>query len=120
MEKRILIADDSAFMRMMLREVLTKNSFTVVDEAENGSEAVTKYASTKPDLVLLDVTMPGMDGLEALKQIKKMDSRVKVIMCSAMGQESIVIESIKNGASDFIVKPFQADKLIETLKKVLK
>ena len=108
MAKNILICDDAAFMRMMIKDILTKNGYNVVGEAENGLKAVEKYSETKPDLVLMDITMPEMDGIQALKKIKEQDPGATVIMCSAMGQQAMVIESIQAGAKDFIVKPFQA------------
>ena len=119
MAKNILICDDAAFMRMMIKDILSKNGYTVAGEAENGVKAVEKYNELKPDLVLMDITMPEMDGIQALKNIKAADSGAKVIMCSAMGQQAMVIESIQSGAKDFIVKPFQADRVIEAVKKVV-
>ena len=119
MKKNILICDDAAFMRMMIKDILTKNGYTVVGEAENGAKAVEKYAELKPDLVLMDITMPEMDGIQALKKIKEADPSATVIMCSAMGQQAMVIESIQSGAKDFIVKPFQADRVLEAVRKVV-
>ena len=119
MAKNILISDDAAFMRMMIKDILTKNGYNVAGEAENGAKAVEKYNEVKPDLVLMDITMPEMDGIQALKKIKEADSSALVIMCSAMGQQAMVIESIQAGAKDFIVKPFQADRVIEAVKKVV-
>lgn len=119
MAKNILIVDDAAFMRMMIKDILTKNGYNVAGEAENGKQAVDKYNETKPDLVLMDITMPEMDGIQALKAIKSADSNATVIMCSAMGQQAMVIEAIQSGAKDFIVKPFQADRVLEALKKVI-
>ena len=119
MGKNILICDDAAFMIMMIKDVLSKNGYTVAGEAENGKIAVDKYNETKPDLVLMDITMPEMDGIQALKKIKETDPGATVIMCSAMGQQAMVIESIQSGAKDFIVKPFQADRVLEAVKKVL-
>jgi two-component system chemotaxis response regulator CheY len=119
MAKNILICDDAAFMRMMIKDVLSKNGYTVAGEAENGLKAVEKYNELHPDLVLMDITMPEMDGIAALKAIKASDAGATVIMCSAMGQQAMVIESITAGAKDFIVKPFQADRVIEAVKKVL-
>ena len=119
MAKNILICDDAAFMRMMIKDILTKNGYTVCGEAENGLRAVEKYSELNPDLVLMDITMPEMDGIQALKKIKENDSSASVIMCSAMGQQAMVIESIQSGAKDFIVKPFQADRVLEAVKKVL-
>ncbi|WP_413379526.1 response regulator [Alkalihalobacillus sp. 1P02AB] len=115
----ILIVDDAAFMRMMIKDILTKNGFEIAGEAANGVEAISKYNEVKPDLVTMDITMPDMDGIEALKKIKEVDINAKVIMCSAMGQQSMVIEAIQGGAKDFIVKPFQADRVIEAIQKVL-
>ena len=118
MAKNILICDDAAFMRMMIKDILTKNGYNVVGEAENGAKGV-EYNELKPDLVLMDITMPEMDGIAALKAIKASDAGATVIMCSAMGQQAMVIESITAGAKDFIVKPFQADRVLEAVKKVL-
>lgn len=119
MAKNILICDDAAFMRMMIKDILSKNGYNVVGEAENGLKGVEKYNELKPDLVLMDITMPEMDGIQSLKKIKESDSSALVIMCSAMGQQAMVIESIQAGAKDFIVKPFQADRVIEAVKKVI-
>ena len=119
MAKNILICDDAAFMRMMIKDILTKNGYNIAGEAENGAKAVEKYNELKPELVLMDITMPEMDGIEALKKIKAGDPNAMVIMCSAMGQQAMVIESIQSGAKDFIVKPFQADRVIEAVKKVI-
>ncbi len=119
MAKNILICDDAAFMRMMIKDILTKNGYNVAGEAENGQKAIEKYKELNPDLVLMDITMPEMDGIQALKEIKKLDGSALVIMCSAMGQQAMVIESIQAGAKDFIVKPFQAERVIEAVKKVV-
>ena len=119
MGSRILIVDDAAFMRMMIKDILTKNGFEVVGEAENGAKAVEKYQELRPDLTTMDITMPEMDGISAVKQIKKIDPAAKVIMCSAMGQQAMVIEAIQSGARDFIVKPFQTDRVLEAVRKVL-
>ena len=119
MAKNILICDDAAFMRMMIKDILTKNGYNVAGEAENGLKAVEKYNETKPDLVMMDITMPEMDGIQALKKIKETDPNATVIMCSAMGQQAMVIEAIQSGAKDFIVKPFQADRVLEAIKKVV-
>lgn len=118
MAKNILICDDAAFMRMMIKDILTKNGYNVVGEAENGAKGIEKYNELHPDLVLMDITMPEMDGIAALKGIKQIDPNAHVIMCSAMGQ-AMVIESIQAGAKDFIVKPFQADRVLEAVKKVV-
>lgn len=117
MDKKILVVDDASFMRMMIKDILKKNGYTEVDEAADGMLAVEKYKEFQPDLVLLDITMPNMDGLQTLKELKAIDPNAKVIMCSAMGQEAMVIDAIKSGALDFIVKPFQADRIIKALSK---
>lgn len=115
---KVLIADDAAFMRMMIRNILEENGIEVVGEATNGKEAVDKYKELSPDLVTMDITMPVKNGIEAIKDIKAFDANAKILACSAMGQESMVIEAIKGGAKGFIVKPFQADKLILELTKI--
>ena len=119
MAKNILVCDDAAFMRMMIKDILTKNGYNVAGEAENGAKAVEKYTEVKPDLVLMDITMPEMDGIQALKKIKEFDPKAMVIMCSAMGQQAMVIEAIQAGARDFIVKPFQADRVLEAVRKAV-
>ena len=119
MAKSILICDDAAFMRMMIKDILVKNGYNIAGEAENGVKAVEKYQETKPDLVLMDITMPEMDGIQALKKIKAIDANASVVMCSAMGQQAMVIESIQSGARDFIVKLFQPDRVIEAVKKAV-
>ena len=119
MGKKILIVDDAAFMRMMIKDILTKNGYEVVGEAENGAVAVEKYKDLKPDLVTMDITMPDMDGIAAVREIKSIDSAAKIIMCSAMGQQAMVIDAIQAGAKDFIVKPFQAERVLEAVKKVV-
>ena len=119
MGKNILICDDAAFMRMMIKDILTKNGYEVVGEAANGAEGVEKYSQLKPDLVMMDITMPEMNGIDALKKIKQNDSNANVIMCSAMGQQAMVIESIQAGAKDFIVKPFQVERVIEAVQKAI-
>ena len=116
---KILIVDDAAFMRMMVKENLKKAGYTDFSEAGNGEEALKKFENDSPDLVLLDITMPIMDGITALKEIKEKNPEAKVVMCSAMGQDSMVIEAIKQGALDFIVKPFKPERLVQTVKNVL-
>lgn len=117
---RVLVVDDAAFMRMMLKDILTKAGHEIVGEAANGVEAVEKYKELKPDVVTMDITMPEMNGIDAIKEIKKVDPNATVIVCSAMGQQAMVIEAIQAGAKDFIVKPFQAARVIEAIQKVLK
>lgn len=119
MAKNVLICDDAAFMRMMIKDILSKNGYNIAGEAENGLKAIEKYNELKPDLVLMDITMPEMDGIEALKKIKEADPNATIIMCSAMGQQAMVIEAIQSGAKDFIVKPFQAERVLEAVKKVV-
>ena len=113
---KILLVDDAAFMRMMVKNTLNENGYTDLYEASDGAEAVTKYAELKPDLVIMDITMPNMDGLEALKAIRKADPNASVVMCSAMGQEAMVIEAIKSGAKDFIVKPFKPEQILRAVQ----
>ena len=117
MGKKVLIVDDAAFMRMMLKDILAKEGYEVVGEGVNGKDALEKYGTLQPDLVTMDITMPEMDGIAALKAIKASDTNAKVIMCSAMGQQAMVVDAIQNGAKDFIVKPFQKDRVIEAVKK---
>ena len=119
MANKVLIVDDAAFMRMMIKDILEKNGYDVVGEASNGLVAVDLYKKEKPDVVTMDITMPDMDGIEAVKQIRTFDPNAKIIMCSAMGQQSMVMDAIKSGAKDFIVKPFQADRVLEVIKKVI-
>ncbi|MBP1763174.1 MAG: response regulator receiver protein [Firmicutes bacterium] len=119
MGTRILVVDDAAFMRMMVKDILSKNGYEVVGEAENGLRAIEKYQELRPDLVTMDITMPEMDGISAVKEIRKIDPNAKVIMCSAMGQQSMVIEAIQSGARDFIVKPFQPDRVLEAIRKAV-
>jgi len=116
---KILITDDAAFMRMMLKDILSKAGYEIVGEAVNGNDAVEKYSQFKPDLVTMDITMPLCDGITALKQIMASDANAKVVMCSAMGQQAMVIESIQSGAKDFIVKPFQPQRVLEAVKKLI-
>ncbi len=116
---KILIVDDAAFMRMMLKNILTSNGFEVIGEAENGAQAVEKYKELKPDLVTMDITMPEMDGIAAVKEIMKIDPNARIVMVSAMGQQVMVIEAIQAGAKDFVVKPFQPDRVLEAINKAL-
>jgi two-component system chemotaxis response regulator CheY len=116
---KILIVDDAAFMRMMIKENLKKAGFSEFGEAGNGEEAVQQYVAMQPDLVLMDITMPVKDGITALQEIREKDGAAKVVMCSAMGQENMVIESIKLGALDFIVKPFKPERLLQTVRNII-
>ena len=115
----ILIVDDAGFMRKMVQTHLSKAGYTDFIEGEDGQRAIDIYKEQKPDLVIMDITMPNVDGIEALRQIKALDSDAKIIMCSAMGQEAMVMEAIKLGALDFIVKPFKAERMIQTVNKIL-
>jgi two-component system chemotaxis response regulator CheY len=116
---KILIVDDAAFMRLMLKNIVQKGGHEVVGEAENGSDAIEKYMSLKPDIVTMDITMPIMEGIEAVKHIKASDPGAKIIMCSAMGQQGMVVQAIQAGAKEFIVKPFQEERVLESINKVL-
>lgn len=116
---KILVVDDAAFMRMMVKDTLSKGGYTDLVEAADGAEALEKYKEITPDLVIMDITMPNMDGLEALKAIKSFDPNATVVMCSAMGQESMVVDAIKSGAKDFIVKPFKPDRILKTVGDIV-
>lgn len=115
--KKILIVDDAAFMRLTLKNLIEEIGYEVIGEATNGEEAVAKYADLQPDIVTMDITMPEMSGLEALKEIISIDETASIIMCSAMGQQTMVLDAIKSGAKDFIVKPFNKDRVKEALSK---
>ena len=119
MAKKILLVDDAAFMRKMIKDTLTKNGYTEVYEAVDGLDAVEKFTELSPDLVVMDITMPNMDGLEALKAIRAKDGSANVIMCSAMGQEGMVMDAVRSGAKDFIVKPFKPDRVLKTVTSIL-
>ena len=116
---KILCVDDAAFMRKVIKDTLSKNGYTDLYEAVDGADAVEKYSELQPDLVIMDITMPNMDGLEALKAIRAKNSNANVVMCSAMGQEAMVIDAITAGAKDFIVKPFKGDRIVQTVQKIL-
>lgn len=119
MGNRVLVVDDAAFMRMMIKDILRKGGYEVVGEVEDGAKAIEKYRELKPDLVTMDITMPDMDGITAVKEIRKIDPNALIIMCSAMGQQAMVIDAIQAGAKDFVVKPFQPDRVLEAIRKVL-
>ena len=118
MGKSVLIVDDAMFMRLTLKLMLEKNGFQVVGEAENGAVAVAKYKELKPDIVTMDITMPEVDGIMALRQIRAMDDKAKVVMVSAMGQEVMIREAVMAGAKSFIVKPFKEEGVIKTLSNL--
>lgn len=117
MGKKILLVDDAAFMRMMIKNTLAQNGYTDIIEAKDGVEALEKCLSENPDLVLMDITMPNLDGIEALRKLKEVQPSTRVVMCSALGQEKMVLEAIKLGAEDFIVKPFKPERIMKTVNK---
>ncbi len=117
MEKSILICDDAAFVRLLIKDILNRNGYKVVGEAENGRRAVELYEEMRPDLVLMDITMPVMDGFEALKAIKKEDPSALVVMVSAMGQRAMVIESLRAGAKNYVMKPVQEEQLLAVVRE---
>lgn len=119
MANTILVVDDTAFMRMMIKNVVQKHGYQVIGEAGDGEEAIAKYKELHPDLVTMDITMPKLDGISAIKAIVEYDPQAKIIVCSAMGQKTMVIEALKSGAKDFLVKPFEADRVIEALQKAV-
>ena len=119
MAVNVLIVDDLAFIKIVLRDILEKAGFRVVGEASNGDEAIRVYLDKRPDVVLMDITMPGMDGLTALKKIREHDPKARIIICSALGQQRLIVQAIQLGAKDFIVKPFQPQRIISALKKAL-
>ena len=119
MGNKVLVVDDAAFMRMMIKDILRKGGYEVVGEAEDGAKAIEKYRELHPDLVTMDITMADMDGITAVKEIRKMDPNAMIVMCSAMGQQAMVIDAIQAGAKDFVVKPFQPERVLEAVRKVL-
>ncbi|QQR31988.1 response regulator [Acutalibacter muris] len=119
MMAKILLVDDAAFMRKVIKDTLTKNGYTDLYEAVDGADAVEKFSEINPDLVIMDITMPNMDGLEALKAMRAKNSSANIVMCSAMGQEAMVIEAIQSGAKDFIVKPFKSDRIMKTVTSIV-
>lgn len=118
MSKAVLVVDDAAFMRMMIRDILAKEGYSI-HEAVNGRDAVEKYDELRPDLVTMDITMPELDGISALREIRAKDPGARVLMVSAMGQQRMIVEALEAGALDFLVKPFQPTKVLETVKKCL-
>lgn len=116
--KKVLIVDDAAFMRLNLKNIIEEMGFEIIAEAENGIQAVDKYKEHNPDLVTMDITMPEMDGISATKKITSFDDNAKVLVCSAMGQQSLVIEAIEAGAKDFIVKPFERNRIKQAMQKI--
>ncbi len=120
MTVRILLADDLSFMRMVQKEILSGRGYDVVGEASDGLEAVEKYRILSPDVVILDITMPNMNGLDAMKKILEIDSDAKIIICSALGQQRLIVEAIKSGVKDFIVKPFKPERMFSAIEKAVK
>jgi len=116
---RVMLVDDASFMRMMLKNILVGSGYEVIGEAENGAKAVEQFKALKPDLVIMDIIMPEMGGIDAVREIIKGNPTAKILMCSSMGQQSLVVEAIQAGAKDFIVKPFQPSNVLEAVKKVL-
>ena len=119
MTHTVLVCDDAIFMRTMISDILSQAGFEVVGEAESGLQAVDKYRELKPDLVTMDIVMPDMGGIEAVREICKSDPEAKILMCSAMGQQALVVEAIQAGAKDFVVKPFQPSRVLEAVQRVL-
>lgn len=119
MAHRVMLVDDASFMRMMLKNILVGSGYEVAGEAENGAKAIEQYKALKPDLVIMDIIMPEMGGIDAVRELMKVNPGAKILMCSSMGQQSLVVEAIQAGAKDFIVKPFQPSNVLEAVKKVL-
>jgi two-component system chemotaxis response regulator CheY len=115
----VLVCDDAIFMRTMISDILSQAGYEVVGEAESGNQAVQRYQQLKPDLVTMDIVMPDMGGIEAVREIIKIDPSARILMCSAMGQQALVIEAIQAGAKDFVVKPFQPSRVLEAVQRVL-
>ena len=119
MAHKVMLVDDASFMRMMLKNILVGSGYEVIGEAENGAKAIEQYKALKPDLTIMDIIMPEMGGIDAVREIVKINPSAKILMCSSMGQQSLVVEAIQAGAKDFIVKPFQPSNVLEAVKKVL-
>jgi two-component system chemotaxis response regulator CheY len=119
MGPKVLIVDDALFMRNMLRDIFVKGGYSIVGEAANGVEAVEKFQEFKPDLVTMDIVMPLKSGIEALQEINLIDPNARVVMCSALGQDALVVEAVEAGARDFIVKPFQEQRVLDVVRRVL-
>ena len=115
----VLVCDDAIFMRTMISDILTQAGYEVVGEAETGAQAVEKYAELRPDLVTMDIVMPDMGGIDAVREIVQQDAGARILMCSAMGQQALVVEAIQAGAKDFVVKPFQPSRVLEAVQRVL-
>ena len=119
MAHTVLVCDDAIFMRTMITDILTQAGYEVIGEAESGAQAVEKYRQLKPDLVTMDIVMPEMGGIEAVREICRENPEARILMCSAMGQQALVVEAIQAGAKDFVVKPFQPSRVLEAVQRVL-
>ena len=119
MSNTVLVCDDAVFMRTLLSDILSQSGFEVIGEAETGVQAIERYKQLRPDLVTMDIVMPDMGGIEAVREICKTDPEAKILMCSAMGQQALVVEAIQAGAKDFVVKPFQPSRVLEAVQRVL-
>ena len=119
MSQTVLICDDAIFMRTMISDILQQSGFEIIGEAESGLEAIEKYKQLRPDLVTMDIVMPDMGGIDAVREITKLDANARILMCSAMGQQALVVEAIQAGAKDFVVKPFQPSRVLEAVQRVL-
>jgi len=117
--RRVLVVDDAIFMRRMLSDILKQAGYEVVAEASNGKESIEQYKNKKPDIVTMDIIMPGMGGIDAVKEIVKMDKSAKILMVSAMGQQQLVVEAIQSGAKDFVVKPFESSRVLSAVERLL-
>jgi len=115
----VLVCDDAVFMRTLISDILTESGFEVIGEAETGVQAIERYKQLHPDLVTMDIVMPDMGGIDAVREITKFDADAKILMCSAMGQQALVVEAIQAGAKDFVVKPFQPSRVLEAVQRVL-
>lgn len=119
MSHTVLVCDDAIFMRTMISDILSQAGYEIIGEAETGVQAVEKYKQLKPDLVTMDIVMPDMGGIDAVREIMKIDPNAKILMCSAMGQQALVVEAIQAGAKDFVVKPFQPSRVLEAVERVI-
>jgi len=115
----VLVCDDAVFMRTLLSDILSQSGFEVIGEAETGVQAIERYKQLRPDLVTMDIVMPDMGGIDAVREITKFDSEARILMCSAMGQQALVVEAIQAGAKDFVVKPFQPSRVLEAVQRVM-
>ncbi len=119
MSNTVLVCDDAVFMRTLLSDILSQSGFEVIGEAETGVQAIERYKQLRPDLVTMDIVMPDMGGIDAVREITKFDSDARILMCSAMGQQALVVEAIQAGAKDFVVKPFQPSRVLEAVQRVM-